>query len=168
LAAQFAQDLEDCGNIPSYEIALTVDPSAARVVGTQEVRYTNLEDAPLEEIYLRLFPNTPSYGGYMTVTHLLMNGRAVTPVLELEGTALRLSMTPPLTIGHSVALSMEFAVEVPTTDRVGHGLFSYLRGVLALPTIYPLIPVYDDEGWNLDIPPVHSDDTYTDIAAYQV
>jgi hypothetical protein len=168
LAAQFAHDLEDCGNISSYEIALTVDPSAARVVGTQEIRYTNLEDEPLEDIYLRLFPNTPSFGGYVTVTHMLMNRQAVTPTLELDGTALRLSMTPPLTIGQSVALSMEFAVDVPTTDRVGHGLFSYLRGVMALPTIYPLIPVYDDEGWNLDIPPVHSDDTYTDIAAYQV
>jgi hypothetical protein len=168
LRAEFAHEVENCGAIPSYEISLAVDPSVARVTGHQEIRYTNLEDEPLDDVYLRLFPSTPGYGGEMTVTHLLVAGQAVTPVVELEGTALRLPMTPPLAVGRSITLSMDFAADVPTTGRAGHALFAYLRGVMALPTVYPLIPVYDDEGWNVEIAPDYSDDTYSDIAAYQV
>jgi len=168
LQAEFAHDVENCGAIPYYEIALAVDPSVAQVTGSQEIRYTNLENEPLDDVYLRLFPSTPGYGGEMMVTHLLVAGQAVTPVVELEGTALRLPMTPPLAVGRSITLSMDFAVDVPTTGRAGHALFAYRRGVMALPTVYPLIPVYDDEGWNVEIAPVYGDDIYSDIAAYQV
>jgi hypothetical protein len=168
LQPTYAHDVEDCGEIPRYEIVLAVDPTTARVTGSQEIRYTNLEDGPLDDVYLRLFPSTPAYGGQMTVTHLLVDGQVVTPVVELEGTALRLPMVPPLAVGRSILLSMDFAVDVPTTGQAGHALFSYLRGVMALPTVYPIIPVYDDEGWNVEIAPAHSDDTYSDIAVYQV
>jgi hypothetical protein len=168
LQQAYAHDVEDCGEIPRYEIALAVDPAAARVTGSQEIRYTNLEDEPLDDVYLRLFPSTPAYGGEMTVTHLLVDGQVVTPVVELEGTALRLPMIPPLAVGRNIVLSMDFAVDVPTTGQAGHALFAYRRGVMALPTVYPIIPVYDDEGWNVEIAPVHSDDIYSDIAVYQV
>ena len=168
LLAEFAHDVENCGTIPYYEIVLAVDPSVARVTGHQEIRYTNLETGPLDSVYLRLFPSTPGYGGQMAVTHLLVAGQAVAPVVELEGTALNLPMTPPLAVGRSITLSMDFEVDVPTTGRAGHALFAYLRGVMALPTVYPLIPVYDDEGWNVEIAPEYSDDVYSDIAAYQV
>jgi hypothetical protein len=168
LQPEFASDVENCGAIPYYEISLVVDPPAARVTGRQEIRYTNLEDEALDDVYLRLFPSTPGYGGTMTVTHLLVAGQVVTPVVELEGTALRLPMTPTLAVGRSITLSMDFVVDVPTTGRAGHALFAYLRGVMALPTVYPLIPVYDDEGWNVEIAPEYSDDIYSDIAAYEV
>jgi hypothetical protein len=168
LQPAYAHDVEDCGEIPRYEIVLVVDPAAARVTGSQEIRYTNLEDETLTDVYLRLFPGTPAYGGEMTVTHLLVDGQVVTPVVELEETALRLPMVPPLAVGRSIVLSMDFVVDVPTTGQAGHALFSYLRGVMALPTVYPIIPVYDDEGWNVEIAPAHSDDIYSDIAVYQV
>lgn len=168
LQTEFVNDVENCGAIPYYEISLSVNPATAQVTGHQEIRYTNLEDKHLDEIYLRLFPNTPSFGGRMTVTQPLLAGWPVTPITEFEGSALRLPVDPPLDVGQSITLSMDFTVDVPTTDQIGHALFAYVRGVMALPTIYPLIPVYDNEKWNIEIAPEHSDDTYTDIAAYQV
>jgi aminopeptidase N len=77
-------------------------------------------------------------------------------------------MNPPLAAGQSVTLTMDFDVRVPTSSAVGHGLFSYVGGVMSLPASYPLVPVYDDEGWNVDIAPVHGDDLYADVAAYDV
>ncbi len=168
LRQEFARDVENCGAIPYYDISMVVDAGASRVTGHQEVRYTNLEDEPLDYVYLRFFPNTPSYGGTMTVTNFRLNGRFVPPIVMLKRSAWRLSLKPPLAIGQSVTLSMNFAVEVPTTGDVGHALFTYQRGVMSLPTIYPFIPVYDDEGWNVEIAPEYSDDTYSDIAVYQV
>ena len=168
LLPEFADDLEDCGAIPYYGIELAVDPVDARVTGRQEIRYTNLEDRPLNEVYLRLFPSTPGYGGQMVVERVAVSGRFALTVGELEGSALRVPLFPPLAVGQTITLSMDFEVDVPTTNLAGHGLFSFYRGVMALPTTYPLIPVYDDEGWNVEIAPEHGDDIYTDVSAFQV
>jgi hypothetical protein len=168
LLEPFATDVEDCGAIPVYDIALAVDPAAARVTGHQEIRYTNQENETLSSLYLRLFPNSLTYGGAMTVTNVVLAGQAVTPAVELEGTAMRLPLASPLAVGEALTVAMDFEVDVPTSGRTGHGLFSYRRGVMALPNVYPLIPVYDDEGWNVDQAPVHGDDVYSDVAAYNV
>jgi hypothetical protein len=151
-----------------YEIDLMIEPSLAQVTGHQEVLYTNMEDRPLKTLYLRLFPNTPSYGGTMTVTNIFVGGRAVAPIAELRTSALRLPMGSFLQSGQSVTLTMDFSVGVPTTRAAGHGLFSYVNGVMALPDVYPFIPVYDDEGWNVEIAPTHGDDVYADVASYEV
>jgi hypothetical protein len=168
LLPEFAQDAGLCGNIAHYKIDLLVGPSLARVIGRQELLYTNTEDEPLNDVYLRLFPNSPTYGGSITVTELFVDGRPAAPILELDGTALRVPMGTRLLSGESVTLTMDFDVRVPTTNAVGHGLFSYVDGVMALPAVYPLIPVYDDEGWNVDVAPVHADDIYADVASYEV
>jgi hypothetical protein len=168
LRQKFAADVGACHAASVYDIRLNVDPSSARVTGQQQVRYTNAEGQPLSDLYLRLFPNTPAYGGTMTVTHLLVDGAPISPFVELEGSALRLPLEPPLAAGRMLTLSMAFTVEVPTTGFAGHGLFSYVDGIMALPTVYPIIPVYNDEGWNVEIAPAHGDDIHTDVSAYEV
>ena len=168
LLPEFATDVEDCGEIPLYDVELVVDPAAARVAGRQEIRYTNLEDRPLSEVYLRLFPNTPGYGGRMGISRFAVSGRFALTFNEMEGSALRIPMSPVLAAGQTITLSMDFEVDVPTTNLAGHGLFSYHRGVSALPTVFPLVPVYDDEGWNVEIAPEYGDDICADIAAFEV
>ena len=168
LRQKFAGDVGACRTASHYDIRLVVDPDSALVTGDQQVRYINAEDQPLTDLYLRLFPNTPAYGGTMTVTRLLLNGAPISPFVELEGSALRLPLEPPLDAGRMLTLSMAFTVGVPTTGAAGHGLFSYARGVMALPTVYPVIPAYDDQGWNVEIAPTHGDDIYTDVSSYNV
>ncbi len=168
LRQRFAADIGACHAASVYDIRLTVDPRSAQVMGQQQVRYTNAEGQPLSDLYLRLFPNTPAYGGSMTVTHLLLDGTPISPLVELDGSALRLPLEPPLAAGRMLTLSMAFTVEVPTTGVAGHGLFSYVDGIMALPTVYPIIPVYNDEGWNVEIAPAHGDDIHTDVSSYQV
>jgi hypothetical protein len=168
LLPEFAQDAGLCGSIAHYKIDLAVAPSLARVIGRQELSYTNSEDEPLDDVYLRLFPNSPTYGGSMTVTELFVNRRRTIPIFELDTTALRVPMEPRLLSGETVTLAMDFEVQVPTTNAVGHGLLSYVDGVMALPAVYPLVPAYDDEGWNVDVAPVHADDLYADVASYEV
>jgi len=168
LRQKFAADVAACHTASIYDIRLAVEPDSALVIGQQQVRYTNAESESLSDLYLRLFPNTPAYGGTMTVTRLLLNGTPISPFVELEGSALRLPLEPPLDAGQTLALSMAFTVEVPSAGASGHGLFSYANGIMALPTVYPIIPVYDDEGWNVEIAPTHGDDLYTDVSSYEV
>lgn len=168
LRQQFADDIQVCRAAPTYDIELTVDPATARVTGRQLVTYVNAETEALDSIILRLLPNAPGYGGTMTVTHLLLTEQSVVPEIELAGSALRVPLNPALEPGRMVKLSMDFAVDVPTSGVSGHGLFSYVRGVMALPTVYPLIPVYDHRGWNVDTAPVHGDDVFSEVAIYNV
>jgi hypothetical protein len=168
LRQQFADDVQTCQAAPRYDIELTIDPASARVMGHQYITYTNAEEDPLDAIVLRLLPNAPGYGGAMTVTHLLLSKQSVPYQTELEGTALRIPLEPPLAPDRMVKLSMDFTVDVPTSNIAGHGLFSYVRGVMALPTVYPLVPAYDERGWNTEIAPVHGDDVFADVAVYNV
>lgn len=153
---------------PHYTISLTVDLSPAHVTGEQEVRYTNAEDVPLRDLYFRLFPNTPGYGGTMTVTSLRRNGEPISPEVRLGGSALRLLLHPPLAPRETVTLSMAFTATVPLTDEIDYAPFAYVGGVMALPSAYPLIPVHDDKGWNVEIAPPYGDAVYSDVAFYQV
>lgn len=153
---------------PRYVIALTVDIAHSRVTGEQQVLYANTEGVPLHDLYLRLFPNTPGYGGEMRVGSIRLNGKPASPEVRLGGSALRLLLNPPLAPMEAVTLSMAFTATVPLTDGVDYAQFAYVRGVMALPEVYPLIPVYDDEGWNVEIAPEYGDAVYSDVAFYQV
>ncbi len=168
LRAEFAADLDALPAAPRYAIDLDVNPAAARVTGQQQVRYTNAEEVPLEELYLRLFPNTPAYGGAMTVTHLLLDGQPVTPTAELGGSALRLDLEPALAPGAVVTLSMNFTVSVSAGGGLGYAQLALIDGVMSLANVYPLIPVYDDEGWNVEVAPPYGDAVYSDCGFYTV
>ena len=62
---------------------------------------------------------------------------------------------------------MDFEVKIPREMGGNYGLFGYFDGVLVLDEFYPVIPVYDDEGWNVEVPP-RGDVTYFDASFYRV
>ena len=176
LRPEFAADFDLFPDATRYEIELTVDPGATTITGHECVYYTNTEDVPLNALYLRLFPNTPGYGGAMTATNILLSGQPVVPAIELDGSALRLSIDPPLEPGAMLDLRLDFTLAVPAdTDQggvlslsKGYRQFGYYDGVLALPNVYPLVPVYDDEGWNVELAPNYGDAIYSETALYTV
>jgi len=168
LRAGFVTDLDLFPDATRYEIELAVDPDMTTIAGRERVDYTNTEDVPLNALYLRLFPNTPGYGGAMTTTNVLLDGRPAVPVVELDGSALRLPLDPPLEPGARLDLTLGFTLAVPTEADQGYRQLGYHDGVLALANAYPLIPVYDDEGWNVELAPPYGDAVYSETAFYTV
>ncbi len=166
LRPEFLTDLDLFPDATRYEIELTVDLDVATITGHQRVGYTNTEDVPLDTLYLRLFPNTPGYGGAMTATNVLLDGRPVVPAIELDDSALRLPLDPPLGPGTRLDLTLDFTLTVPIEADQGYRQLGYYDGVLALANAYALIPVYDDEGWNVELAPTYGDATYSDTAFY--
>jgi aminopeptidase N len=81
---------------------------------------------------------------------------------------LRLPLDPGLPPGESLDLSFEFSVNVPTEIETNYGILAYFDGVLTLAHTYPMIAVYDDEGWNAEIPPNQGDPTYADASFFLV
>ncbi len=156
--------LDQLAGASEYRIALAIDPSMTRIEGEQQVRYTNREETALDDIYLRLFPN--ALGGKMEVSDVTVNGAAVETEIKFEGTALRVPLPQPLLPGESAVIGLRYEITVPETLDVGYGLISYTDGVLALDTPYAPIPVYDDEGWNVETPPENADTSFNDASLY--
>ncbi len=168
MRSEFVADLDLLPDATRYEVELTVAPDMTTITGRERVGYLNFGDISLSDLYLRLFPNTPGYGGEMTVTNILLDGQPVTPLVELGGSALRLPLDPPLEPGAGLDLRLDFALVVPTEDGLGYRQIGYYDGILALANGYPLIPVYDDEGWNVKVAATYGDATYSETSFYVV
>ncbi len=98
----------------------------------------------------------------------MVDGQEAEPVYELQNSAVRVPLATALQPGEQVLIEMNFAVEVPLEMGGNYGLFGYFDDVLVLDEFYPVVPVYDDEGWNVEIPPPGADATYFDASFYLV
>ncbi len=158
--------LNQLPNASVYHLELEIQPDMTHVRGKEEVRYTNAEDTPLTEIYFRLFPNI--LDGKSEASNLRVNDQPVEGQLSRNNSALRVPLAQALESGKSVVVTIDFSVEIPTEAGATYGAFSYLDNILALPHVYPMIAVYDDEGWNVETPPTYGDVVYADTSFYLV
>jgi aminopeptidase N len=149
-----------------YHIGYTISDDFTSLTGKETVHYTNRENVVLDEIQVYLLPNV--LGGEMTVSSVLVDDRAVNPSYGLENSLLRIALNPSLPPGKSVDLSFEFSVKVPTEIESNYGVLAYYEGVLTLAHTYPMVAVYDEHGWNAEIPPDQGDPTYADASFFLV
>jgi hypothetical protein len=149
-----------------YRIDVVISDDLLSLEGQQAVHYTNQEDQPLDEIYFRLFPNTA--GGKITVSTIRAEGADLEATYEFQDSALRAFLPQPLQPGDALDLELGFQVEMAQEMTGNYGLFGYFEEVLVLDGFYPVIPVYDDEGWNVEDPPPNGDLTYYDASFYLV
>ena len=169
LKPEFAADVDAVPEAPRYFIQAALDPNdPLTLTGVERVRYTNTEDVPLDAIYFRLYPNLPGYGGSMTIDQVVLDGVPVETRLEAGDSALRVPLDPPLLPGAGADLTLWFRETLPMDTSAGYGLYAHADDVYALAGFYPTIPVYDDEGWNVEVAPPYGDATFTDAAFYQL
>ena len=149
-----------------YHIDLTIADDLRHLTGIQEVRYTNNEEVALGEVQLHLFPNI--LGGEMTVSSVRVNDNEVDASYESENSVMRVPIQPSLLPGESMILHMDFTVTVPQSFETNYSVLAYFDDVLSLAHAYPMIAVYDDEGWNTKLPSQIGDVTYADASLYIV
>lgn len=166
LIPQEQASLADFPTATRYELDLALVEPYASIAGQEKVTYWNNEEAALSEIYLRMFPNNS--GDLMQVTLLKVNGEESEFTVEFNNTALRVDLPEPLQPAEMLTLELSYTVEVPTDFGGNYGLFSYIDGILALDQVYCIIPVYDDEGWNVETPPPNGDMIYADPSFFTV
>jgi hypothetical protein len=166
LIPEYDPILKKMDSATRYQIDLHIPDSITDITGHMTVEYTNNEKVALDMVYFRLFPNVS--GDYMTVSNLLVDGTSVPIVVEHLNTALRVDLPSALKPGKSVEISMDFNQTVPTEMGGNYGLYIYLDDILALDQFFPIIPVYDDEGWNVEDPPINADMIFTDEAFFEV
>jgi hypothetical protein len=166
LAPEYQSILEGLPYASLYSIEFNIADSLTHVTGHEDVTYFNAEDVDLNQVALRLFPNI--LGGEMTVQNIAVNNRKVKSSLSLENSLLVLKLNEELSPGESVAIEMDFEITVAESLGAHYSVQAYYDNVLTLAHAYPMIAVYDDEGWNAEIPPPYGDITYADMALYVV
>ncbi|NJN79344.1 MAG: M1 family metallopeptidase [Anaerolineales bacterium] len=149
-----------------YTIDFVIDEDLYHVSGKQTVAYTNTEDVSLDEIQFRLFSNI--LGGKMTVENVSINGESIEPKYSLNNSLMTLRFKDLLKPNEKIEIIMEFKVTVPRSVDLNYGVQAYYNDVLTLAHAYPMIAVYDDEGWNSEIPPQSGDVTYADMSFFIV
>jgi hypothetical protein len=75
----------------------------------------------------------------------------------------------PLEAEGHLTIKFNFEGNVPVDfEGGGYGIFNLKNGVISLAGWYPILAVYDDEGWNIDPVSPIGDSVYSDIAYYTV
>jgi hypothetical protein len=158
--------LDRLDNPPRYTLDVRVDFDALTLIGTEEILYTNNERVDLDCIYLRLYPNAAHNAeGETRIDAVNVNENAAEWSFEdAEHTALKVALPAPLRPGDQVTLQIAFGVTVPRLS----GYFGYKQDVMSLGYWYPILAVYDDEGWNLDQHTSLGEVFYSDTGVYTV
>ena len=100
-----------------YRLDVTVAPDLSEITGQADIRYTNREAAPLDTIYLHLYPNL--WDGGMTVTEAQVNGAPVDATYPSGDDVIGLPLAAPLAPGESVELALHFSSAGAERRRCG-------------------------------------------------
>jgi hypothetical protein len=149
-----------------YQIELIIDETLTSITGHQDVVYTNNEATALDQIYFNLNPNIG--GDYIKVENIQLNGEPVVGVMVFKNSVLEIDLAEPLQSEMVIDISMDFSETVPIKMAGNYGLYIFQDDILALDSFFPIIPVYDDDGWNVQDPPSNADMIYTDASFFEV
>jgi Peptidase family M1 domain len=158
--------LDELEGASEYHVSVNIPDDLEDVKGHLEVQYTNREDVDLAVVYFRLYPNVS--GGKITISDVEVDGEAVEASEQYGKSALRVPMPAPLAVGKTVLISMDFVAELPREMGGNYGLFGFFDNVMVLDEFLPTIAVYDDEGWNVEVPPPAGDWTHYDASFFVV
>lgn len=149
-----------------YHIDLEIGEDPRQVSARQEILYTNTETEPLEELYFYLYPTL--LGGRTEIFGLEVDGLEVDPSFELNETVMRVPLPQAIQPGQRAVVRMDFDVTVPEDAERNYMMFALADDILALAHFYPTLAVYDDEGWNVQVPSELGDVVYADSSFYVV
>ena len=158
--------LQNLSDASFYSIEFIIADDLYHITGSETIHYTNTENVSLNEVQLRLFPNI--LGGKMVIGNIKENGNDVIPKYSLNNSLFIIPLEQSIEPKESITLSMDFDIIIPQSVDLNYGVLAYTDDVLALAHAYPMIAVYDDEGWNAEIPPQTGDVTYADMSFFVV
>ena len=165
LTASAQNILEGLPGACVYHIAFSLADPPTNLKGMEDVRYTNQETVALTEVDFAVFSEI--LGGSYSMINLKINNQPVTAIHQAG--LMRVPLTTPLQPGESVIIKMEFEETVPESGGdYYYGVFGYNGGILSLAHAYPSILVYNEQGWNNQMPDLDGDPLYSDSSFYLV
>ncbi|WP_409294095.1 M1 family metallopeptidase [Peribacillus sp. SCS-26] len=131
---------------PKYKLDASYDSETHKVKGKLQVTFKNNLKMDLHELYFNVWGNAETYtdnGGGIDVSNVKVNGKRA--VYNVDATALHIP-TVNLKKNKPATVTMDFDVTVPEQqDR-----FGWYKNTVSLGNWFPILAVYDKEGWNVD------------------
>jgi hypothetical protein len=174
---------------PRYDIQASVDTTREIISASQKVTFTNNTSKPTDAVYFHMYPNRLyskkeqafflRYAGYFKVdpypagfpsddVHIRSvaeGDQALTYAIEGEDKTL-LKVVLPKVLGPQESVTFELKYTVPIPH--GYGRFGFNRNIWALSRWYPILSVYNENGWaNYPFYPFHRP-FFSDASFYHV
>ncbi len=154
--------------MPRYSITVKIDPPAETYTGTLEVAIPITGTAPRNDLYFRLYPNLPQFGGGLEVRGARVNDLVINYGYEADGTALHLVLPKPLPLGKDAHVWMSFVGKTQQRKAGAYTIFGASEGVLSLTNFYPILAGRRGDTWALDVASPLGDVGFHDAALYRV
>lgn len=173
-------------NITLYTIEAKYDDENKVIYATQKVDYVNTHDISLREVYFHLYPNAFKTQenlpftkeelpfaypdgfklGFIEFEKIAYRNDipATYKFEEPNGEILKVILPKELKKGEGIQIKMTYKVQLPPC----RGRFGYGTNTVQVANWYPILSVYDKNGWNNDLYYVFGDPFYSDIANYKV
>jgi hypothetical protein len=149
-----------------YHLVVDIADDYRSMTLKEEVLYTNHEDRDLDKVILRMFPVL--FGAQVQYSKFQINGVDTQPLIRSYDSVLEYPFKKVLGIGKSIVLSIELQIKVPDDPSSNYQVFGYVDNLLTLAHFYPIIAVFDQDGWHDEIPPSYGDVVYSDASFYLV
>jgi len=166
-----------------YNIVVDVNPETRTVSGVEKVLYKNRTGMALEQVYFNLYLNafnrTASYKpyfesfepaifangkdyGYINITNAMVNNEGA--VFNVKETVLTITPPEPLPPDAEMEITIVFDAYIPSINhRTGSNDMAMWMG-----NFFPVLAVYDENGWHKGPYYPAGDPFYSNIANYQV
>lgn len=158
--------LSSLDSIPRYRIELRIDSDLKKIVGIQEVLFTNTENINLDEIIFRMYPAL--FGAAVQWDEIQVDGQPADYLLTGAESVLHIPLKTSLKPGEAVMISISFAYQMPDDGSANYNIFASSDNLLTLAHFYPMLAVFDEDGWHEEIPTIIGDVTHSDAAFYLV
>lgn len=141
-----------------YLLALDLDANRNLLIGKARILYVNNTGRNQDQLVVRLYANHPVHTNRkMTVTSASVNGVAATGlILDNSQTVLTIPLGGAVLPNDGARIDINYTITLPGTS------FYYL----AEP--YPIVAVYDQTGWRVEVASKGLDYAYTESASHAI
>ncbi|MFC1709595.1 M1 family aminopeptidase [Candidatus Omnitrophota bacterium] len=172
-----------------YEISCDFDPQAKTIEAKERVTFKNNSGSELKELYFRIYPNhkfskkdinklykfTSSLkidifprgfnSGEFQVKSIQRNNKVLDYQIEgKDETVLKVILNSPLKINEKIDIEIDFYLEIP----LRYGRYGWHDNIFALHRWYPILSVFDAEGWHNEPDYIFQLPYFSEAATYDV
>jgi hypothetical protein len=158
--------LNQMADAPYYKLNFKLDENLENVEGQVEVRYTNRSEDVLDYIVFQLFPYV--YGGTVELGDVLINQEPADLSMQENVPVVNVLVDGGLAPGESCVIRIPFTSSIPRVMGGNYGLYGYFDDIVVLDGFYPLLALYDDGEWHLNITSQNGDIKYEEMSFYEV
>lgn len=159
--------------ITNYYFDIEYNEQLQMISGELRATIPNRSLDNLEELYFHLYPNAfsnwkweeiskPKTEGYIIITKAAVNQIEVVP--HQNETLLKINLPIPLKPQEQVDLHMTFELKLPENGV----RLSYSPNTVFLAQWYPMLAVYDNDGWHIDPYTTVGDPFFSEVANFHV